>query len=228
MSKQIEVVVETPGGEVFQRTLLVKRVLCAGYAGRDQESVRHHIEELKKLGVPAPSETPTLYVVTPSQVVTSEVIEVQGGQTSGEVEYVLYIDEEEWFVTVGSDHTDRELERHDVAKSKQICPKVIAGRFWRFRDLADHWDRLLIKSRVSVAASKVQYQSGLLSELIRPEQLVEHITRKLGQVRQGDLLFSGTIPTPTGLIVSDFFEMELFDPVLNRTIAHQYRVERIT
>jgi len=227
VERRVQVVVEAKGGSLCERDIVVRRIICAGYAGRDQDTVRHHIEELKRLGVPAPAETPTLYVVTPSQVTTDDSILVQGSETSGEVEYVLFKDGEGWLVTVGSDHTDRELEITDIAKSKQICPKVIGSRFWRIADLVDHWDELVIKSWVESGGSKIEYQSGRLSSLLTPDELVDYVNRRLGGFREGDLLFSGTIPASTGLIISNSFEMEMYDPVLRRTIRHSYGVRVI-
>ena len=39
----------------------VRRMINAGYTGRDQESIRRHIEELKKEGIPAADSTPAAY-----------------------------------------------------------------------------------------------------------------------------------------------------------------------
>ena len=38
--------------------VLVKRLVVAGWTGRDQAAVRHHIEELAERGVKAPGTTP--------------------------------------------------------------------------------------------------------------------------------------------------------------------------
>ena len=44
---------------------------------------------------------------------TNGRITVQLPGTSPEVEWVVIVQEDEWFVTIGSDHTDRELEKTD-------------------------------------------------------------------------------------------------------------------
>ncbi|MDP2969870.1 MAG: DUF2848 family protein, partial [Deltaproteobacteria bacterium] len=67
----------------------MRRMVNAGYTGRDQEKVRKHIEELKKEGVPAPDSTPTAYEMISKLVYFDEEIEVIGERTSGEAEYVL-------------------------------------------------------------------------------------------------------------------------------------------
>ena len=44
-------------------SVTVKHLLDGGYAGRNQESVQAHIDELAALGVPGPKVTPTMYPV---------------------------------------------------------------------------------------------------------------------------------------------------------------------
>src|SRR5947207_15097663 len=66
----------------------VRRVINAGYVGRDQATVRAHIEELQREGVPPPPAVPMLFPLPADTVTTADRIEVTSGQTSGEVEYV--------------------------------------------------------------------------------------------------------------------------------------------
>ncbi len=102
-----------------------RQLILAGYTGRDQESVRRHIEELAQQGVPVPKRVPELYTVNPMSLQVGGTIWANDGTSSGEVEYVLLIGKDDLFVTVGSDHTDRGLEALSVEKSKQIYPKII-------------------------------------------------------------------------------------------------------
>ncbi len=122
--------------------LLANHVFNAGYAGSDQEKVQEHIDELAKLGVPVPSTTPTLYPIADYLPTTTDRIQVQHQETSGEIEYVLIRAQGEWFVTVGSDHTDRKLETFNVPMSKQAYPNIIAQDDWRLKDVKDHWEQL--------------------------------------------------------------------------------------
>ncbi|MFP3340854.1 DUF2848 family protein, partial [Micrococcus sp. SIMBA_131] len=52
----------------------VNRLLNAGYAGRNQEAVQHHIDELAALGVPGPSQVPALYPVSPYLAQQAETV----------------------------------------------------------------------------------------------------------------------------------------------------------
>jgi hypothetical protein len=200
----------------------VRKLLLAGYSGRDQGTVMKHINELKNLGVPVPDKIPALYEVSPSLLTTGDLIRVRSKTTSGEVEYVLLVvSEDEIYVTVGSDHTDREVEKVNVLKAKEACPKVIAPKVWPYQEVANHWDELVLKSVVEVGGSrKVVYQEGTLSLLLSPEELLRTFN-----VKEGTVLFSGTIPVKGGeLIYSSYFEMHLIDPRLEREISHRYTV----
>jgi len=201
----------------------VSRVLLAGYTGRNQEVVRRHIEELKKIGVSAPEKIPTLYRVASHLVTNEKEVEVKGYKTSGEVECVILIDDEATYVTVGSDHTDRELEKVNVEKAKQMCQKVIAKEAWLYSEIKDHWDSLIIRSYATKKGEKVLYQEDKLKALLRVEDLLKEFNIK----EKGTVLFSGTIQLRGGLIYADEFQIEMEDPELNRTIRHRYRVHII-
>src|SRR5215218_6040179 len=102
-----------------------RRLLIAGYTGRDQAAVARHVAELREHGIPAPARTPALYALAPDRLTTATPVAVVGSQTSGEAEFVLIVSRGVLYVGVGSDHTDRDLERLSVPRSKQVCPKPI-------------------------------------------------------------------------------------------------------
>jgi len=199
----------------------VRALFCGGYTGRDQEEVRKHVEELRKIGVPAPERTPVAYPVSTYLLTTDDEIEVQNEKTSGEVEYVVLVGEDELYVTVGSDHTDRELEKISVPKAKQMYPKVIPGVVWLYNEVKDHWDELVIRSYAVKEGERRLYQERPLEALIGVERLMDVV----GECGPGWVLFSGTIPTVDGeLVYADEFEMEMHDPVLDRKIGHRYKI----
>jgi len=89
----------------------VHRIICAGYSGRSRETVQEHVKELVALGMPAPETTPIFFQVSTYLATTGTGITVQDRLTSGEVEFVLLFGGGETYVTCGSDHTHRALER---------------------------------------------------------------------------------------------------------------------
>jgi len=139
-----------------------KQLILAGYTGRDQESVRRHIEELAQQGVPVPKRVPELFTVNPLSLQVGGTVWANDGSSSGEVEYVLLIEKDDVFFTVGSDHTDRALEALTVEKSKQIYPKVLGREVWRVNQLMKEWDGLILRSTVTEGEAEHEYQSGTL------------------------------------------------------------------
>ena len=198
----------------------VKKLICAGYTGRNRELVMKHIKELELLGVPPPPKVPMMYEVSPHLITTDESVEVGSDKTSGEVEYVLLFGRDEVYVTVGSDHTDREVEKIDVRRSKELCPKVIAKEAWRFEEVKDYWDEILIRSFIKEDDEIKIYQEGRLSSILHPNDLVKEISG----TPNGLVLFSGTIPLKEKLTFSKYYKIEMVDPVRDRSIVHQYNV----
>lgn len=224
MAKRISLTVITTKGR-RDVNVDVQSLLLAGYTGRDLEEVKKHIEELRKIGVPAPKKTPVVYRVSPELLTNEEEIAVKSETTSGEIEYVLLsVDEEETYVTVGSDHTDREIEKIDIQKAKEACPKVTAKEAWLYDEVRDHWDDIILRANVLKDGVKTTYQERTFGALLNAENLLDAV----GVKRKGIALFSGTIPLKQKkLIYSDEFEMEIYDPRLDRKICHRYRVKRM-
>src|SRR5213592_2228809 len=102
-------------------------LVVAGWSGRDEASLRHHIEELAAIGVPRPSSVPVFYRNAVSNVVQTHRLEVLGPDTSGEVEPVIVVLDDGMWIGLGSDHTDRKAETMGIALSKQLCGKVIGA-----------------------------------------------------------------------------------------------------
>ena len=210
-------------GEKLQVSVGV--IFNGGYAGTNQELVREHIDELAKLGVPVPTTTPTLYPLSNYLATTSDKVQVQHGETSGEVEYGVIWHGGKMYVTVVSDHTDRNLETFSVPKSKQACPDVFAPEVWAWDEVKDHFGELQLKCWVTKDGKRELYQDAPCKAMLLPDDWTEKF-EKIGVPCDGNIFISGTINTVNNtLIFGDFYEIEVHDPVLNRTITHQYTVE---
>jgi hypothetical protein len=204
----------------------ITKVVNAGFAGRDQESVSKHIEELKKEGVPTPEHTPTLYAVSPYMVTQENFIYVLDGQTSGEAEYVLMIKNNDVYVGIGSDHTDRALEIDSIPKSKQIYPNVISREIWLLEDIRDVWDQLLLRSWVIIEKKRRLYQKARLSALLAPDVLLNFVQLNSKNISlDGSLIYSGTVPLFTGeMIFGEEFEVELLNPLNQMRLTCGYKI----
>jgi len=204
-------------------TLPIDQAVIAGWTGRDPVARDKHIAELEAVGIARPASTPIYYRVSARRLTTADSIEVCGGDSSGEVEFVLIGWQGRIFVGCGSDHTDRKVEAYSVTVSKQMCDKVVAPTLWEFEDVAGHWDRMILRSHVWIDGERVLYQEGRLDAMLPVADL---IARGFGSVRlpDGCAMFGGTFAAKGGIRPADRFEFELEDPVLKRTIGHAYDV----
>ena len=204
----------------------ITKVVNAGFAGRDQESVSKHIEELKKQGVLTPEHTPTLYPVSPYMVTQENSIYVLDEKTSGEAEYVLMIRNNDVYIGIGSDHTDRALEIDSIPKSKQIYPNVISREIWLLEDVRDVWDQLLLRSWVIIEEERRLYQNARLSALLKPDVLLSFVqSNSKDKSLDGSLIYSGTVPLLTSeMIFGEQFEVELLNPLNQMKLTCSYKI----
>jgi hypothetical protein len=210
-------------GTTTPLTLPIDRAVIAGWTGRDPIARDKHIAELEAIGIARPASTPIYYRVAARRLTTADSIEVSGGETSGEVEFVLIGWEGRVFVGVGSDHTDRKVESYSVTVSKQMCDKPIASVLWELEDVAGHWDRMILRAFAWIDGARVLYQEGTLDSMLPVEELIH---RGFGGARlpDGCAMFGGTFAAIGGIRPASRFEFELEDPVLRRRIGHGYDV----
>lgn len=205
----------------------IRQLVIAGWAGRDAARVEAHVRELEVEGIPRPPRTPMFYVLSPSLLTTTAEITVIGGSTSGEVECLLISRADGLWVGLASDHTDRALERTSVAKSKEVCRKPAASTLWNFNDVASHWDRLELRSFIDVGGIRTPYQEGTAAAMLPPAVLIQDLVDRGGAFEPGAAMFCGTLATRFAIRPSTRFEMELHDPVLDRTLRHAYAVHEL-
>ncbi|MET0899565.1 MAG: DUF2848 domain-containing protein [Mycobacterium sp.] len=198
-------------------------VLNAGYAGRNQEEVARHIAELSELGVPAPTVTPALYPISPYLAQQTDTVHVQHARTSGEAEWALVIlgdTDDDVLLTVACDHTDRELETHSVAWSKNAAPDVLGTRAWRLSDIADRIDDITLEAWVS---GDTAIQTGTLEDLLAPAYWLG-VLRERGLFQRGTVLLSGTISMVPGVDqFADAWKVQMSDPATGNTLVCEYR-----
>ncbi len=215
-------------GGAQPRSFEFTRMVNAGYVGRNQDEVRRHIEELAEKGIPGPKKTPTLYPVITRALLIDPFVEVFGDKTSGEIEYVLLVEnEDKVLVGLGSDHTDRHLEETDIPRSKQICPNIMTKQVWPLSDVEDHWDELIMLSRVVSDGQEIPYQEGRLGLLMSPRELMAFVKSEIGPL-DNTVIFSGTLGMLTGeFICGERFLGELIDERLNRRLTLGYDVRKL-
>src|SRR6478609_5358785 len=152
--------------------LSLTRAVIAGWTGRDPVARDKHIAELAAIGIAPPATTPIYYRVAARRLTTEDSIQVSGGDTSGEVEFVLIGWQGRIFVGVGSDHSDRKVETYGITVSKQMCDKPVAPMLWELEDVIGHWDRMILRSHAVIGGERELYQEGTLDSMLPVAELV--------------------------------------------------------
>jgi hypothetical protein len=79
-----------------------------------------------------------------------------------------------------------------------------------------------LRAHVIEGGKSALYQEGAVTAMMHPHALMQkHSSTGL---RDGTLLFGGTLAAHGGVRPTSQFSFELEDPVLKRKIAHRYRV----
>lgn len=202
-------------------------LIVAGWTGRDADAIAHHIAELAELGVPAPSDTPLYYRVSAPLLTDAPLIEAVGGASSGEVEPLIVEAGGKRYLGLASDHTDRALEAHSVAMSKQVCAKPCALELWAWDEIADRLEEIELESWIEESGDWVQYQSGTIAS-IRP--LAELIAgSKMSELaKDGPVaMLCGTFGAKGGVRPAAKFRMQMRDPKTGRSITHEYETRTL-
>ena len=216
----------------------VDSLVVAGWTGRDAAAVEHHVRELEALGVAPPSTIPLFYRASALLLGPHRAIEVVGEETSGEVEPLLVQANGRRWLGVASDHTDRALEAHSVALSKQICAKPCAADLWPLDDVAERLDALELRAWITDAdtfardpdgdAGWTLYQEGTLAAIRPLGELVDASPLGTsGDRTEGAAMLCGTLPAIGGVRPAAAFRFELHDPATDRTLRHAYAVRTL-
>ena len=202
-------------------------LVIAGWTGRNVEALEKHIVELEELGVPRPSSVPCFYRVGAENFSNGEDLQFLGTTSSGEVEFVLIGTDEGMLIGVGSDHTDREVETYSVPVSKQMCLKPVSKSVWRYADVVDHFDDLLLRGWATENGEKNLYQDGGVTAMRPPEELIGLYLPGETALPAGIAMYCGTLAAIGGIRPADRFDVEIEDPKLGRKISYGYNVNTL-
>lgn len=200
-------------------------LVIAGWTGRDQAAVRHHIDELAELGVAPPSTVPLFYRCAPALLTQAEQVAVLGADSSGEAEPLVLIAQGRRYLGLGSDHTDRKLEAVSVAASKQLCAKPVAAELWPWEEVSGHLDLIAITSEIWEGGDWVPYQSGTLAAIRPLESLIEGAGLERLAQDGGAAMLCGTFAAKGGVRPAARIRMTMHDPVRDRSISLSYQAD---
>ena len=228
---KLAMAVEHADGTLTDVVVTVQQAYNFGYAGREQAEVLGHVEQMRALGMPAPSRVPAIFPIPPDRVSTATSLIAAGDQTYGEVEFALIKTAElGWVVTIASDHTDLEVEQVKMPKAKGICPDIVGSRAWLLSDVEPAWDACVLRLWGTTDGEEpMLLQEGHTSHLLSPDAIIAELTQRRGgnaELPNGTVILSGTVagePNPSPTV----WRAELADPTSGRTLAHSYTVERL-
>jgi Protein of unknown function (DUF2848) len=176
------------------------------------------------LSADSPANQVAEYQVSANLLSQAPHIQVLGSGTAGSVAAVFLRMKDGVWLTVGSDHEDFTARTYSIAVAKQLCPKVLADQAWQFDEVKNHLDKIYLRSwviEVGKAGIKLPYQDALLEvDLTRGQALHS----RLENLAVGGVLYRSSDVVPQSIAPKSFV-MQLFDPILNRTIQHRYDVE---
>ena len=207
----------------------VKKILNAGYTARDQSEIQKHIEEMRKEGIATPKSVPVFFPKIADRITTAERVEVLSGDTtSGEVEFVFLFDQDKIYVGVGSDHTDRKLEQYSILTAKQLFANVISTEVWRYEEIKEHWDDLILRSWVEKDGQRQLYQEARLGIFMEVAELIDRVKGQVAGDLSGLVFYAGTIPVIGEVCYSPRFEAKLIDEQRGKSLSCAYSVVPIT
>ena len=208
-------------GRTDQVSMTPDALIVAGWTGRDEAALNHHIEELAAIGVPRPSSVPVFYRNAATNIVQTDRLEVLGPDTSGEVEPVIVaLDDGLWIGRrLGSHRPQGRDDGHravEAAVRQGDGPDAVAFRR-DHRALGSDHDPLVRDDR----RRRTLYQEGPLAAMRHPDDLIARYGKALAPKT---IMFCGTLGAQGGIRPASRFEMELDDPVLKRRMTHAYDV----
>lgn len=201
------------------------RMVNLGSATRLAETAVAHQDEVAQHGVRIATAVPAprIYPIGTHALITGDTVEVHTPETSGEVEIVVVRDGDgRVLVGVGSDHTDRALERLSIPWSKQACPNVLAPVLWPLDEIRDHWDDCVLRSWVDGRL----YQEVSVAAFLHPDVVLRLVAERApGLPKRNLVVFCGTIVSvDKRLGFGRDWRFMLDDPTTGRRIEHAYRV----
>jgi len=222
---EVAVVIDD-GATRREARLPVRRMYNLGSATRSADTAAVHHAEVAQAGIRIAFDVPAprIYPIGAHALTTGDEVLVQDDETSGEVEIVIAV-HEQVYVGVGSDHSDRALERVSIPWSKQVCPNVLAPVLWPFEALRERWDRCVLRSWVDGRL----YQEVGVATFLHPDDVLATLRERVSDLPVRDyLVFCGTVASlDKALGFGRRWSFELEDPVAGRRIRHAYAIRNL-
>jgi hypothetical protein len=198
----------------------LRRLIIAGFTEKDPT---RHVEELRRQGIAPPPKLPVFFEMEPGWLTTDAEFTLPSHSCCGEAEAVLLMRSnslKDALITVGSDITDRKLEKTSIAQAK-LMVKPISTNAWGYSDVANVWERLRLRSWIG--EGREAYQDGSLESFLPLELIMSRAREALSVSLEESAIFLGTLPLgPGGFRYDEHFRCELAKPD-GETLTCAYR-----
>jgi hypothetical protein len=153
----------------------IANVVVTGMTARDEATIRHHLDEIKDLGVKMPASFPFFFRVSASfssrkRSISRYSAPTAPARSSGSSSRS----------TVGSGSL--RARTIPIARSKRI-PSAFRSRCartrsadWPIAEVSAHWDRLIARSWTTRGGKRERYQEGPLALMLHPDDLIHSAT----------------------------------------------------
>lgn len=95
---------------------------------------------------------------------------------------------------------------------------------WLYAEVKNHWDQLQLKSWQEKEGVRFLYQEGTLEQILPVEEILQVVYEDYPHLKNA-VIFGGTVGVVGEKVSGDWFRSELFDPILKRTLSHEYSIE---
>ena len=105
------------------------------------------------------------FPVSVERLSCGDTIEVLGDETRGRGAVALIAASAGSLIGIGSDHSDGALAAAEPGRARQICAKPLARGVWRFAEIADHLDALVLRTLSVDGAGRAQETECAVSSI---------------------------------------------------------------
>ena len=203
-----------------------ERLYCLAYAGRTKEDRAAHAQDVAQ-GAEMEAEPELGFGEVPALLITQDKrIQVLGEMTAGEVEFVLFVKDNDLYITLGSDHADRKMELMQSDLAKMVCAKPIPNRAWRYtRELAEEWDSLQMRSETYSNGKWDCSQQSCVDALLHPDDIIKEIRARNLPLEDGCIYYCGTVAVEDGHFwYGEKYRISLSMPDGSKELSHQYDI----
>ena len=184
------------------------QVFAIGYAGRNMEKTMEHIRELEEqLRSSGPEEnSDDISVRHVSADPGKRPAFYRGKDLRGSGICDGGDRRKAFYIGLGSDHTDRELEGMSVLKAKQICAKPIGTILWDYEEIKEHWETIKPYSYQTVDGGGDSLSAGNSGRHHGSGMILKELDERVGNVTDA-VIYSGTVPLTEGFRYGDRIQM---------------------